>query len=362
VRALLGFVFVGAALGFVACSNGSDRSGDGGAAAATASVAAPKPSASTSAAPRLAPAMVDEDEASTTLDAQRNALLKRMRVMLELDDEAIERLTVVLTGSKHAGQGNPLANQHPLTRRQCREARQAAGVTERVSSVCKRPFMVPIYDRAKQRPEDARLCMDAYEFPGIPCEYPVTWVSAKDAVALCGAVGKRLCDAHEWEGACAGAVLPPETEYDFTKPRKESKFAHNAKRETVWAYGKSRDAARCGTGGKKSRSCDPISFKGCGSNTFPAGSFPGCVSAFGVYDQHGNAAEHMNLPTKPEEIGARGGLGQTEMKGSWFIFDGYQAHEDDCRWRAPDWHGTSVTDPNSHANYHLGLRCCVDLR
>ena len=26
------------------------------------------------------------------------------------------------------------------------------------------------------------------------------------------------------------------------------------------------------------------------------------------------------------------------MKGSWFIFAGYEAHEDDCRWRAPAWH------------------------
>jgi hypothetical protein len=27
-------------------------------------------------------------------------------------------------------------------------------------------------------------------------------------------------------------------------------------------------------------------------------------------------------------------LGYTEMKGSWFIFDSYRAHEDWCRWRA----------------------------
>ena len=67
----------------------------------------------------------------------------------------------------------------------------------------------------------------------------------------------------------------------------------------------------------------------CGSNTYPAGSFPECRSTFGVYDQHGNAAEHMNLPTKPEELGAKGGLGQTEMKGSWFIFSQLEAHEDE---------------------------------
>jgi hypothetical protein len=80
-----------------------------------------------------------------------------------------------------------------------------------------------------------------------------------------------------------------------------------------------------------------------------------------VYDQHGNAAEHMNLPTKPEELASAGGMGLTEMKGSWFIFSGYEAHPDDCRWRAPDWHGSKVMDPRSHANYHLGFRCCKSL-
>jgi hypothetical protein len=49
------------------------------------------------------------------------------------------------------------------------------------------------------------------------------------------------------------------------------------------------------------------------------------------------------------------------MKGSWFIFDSYRAHEDWCRWRAPYWHGSRVMDPKSHENYHLGFRCCKTL-
>jgi hypothetical protein len=50
------------------------------------------------------------------------------------------------------------------------------------------------------------------------------------------------------------------------------------------------------------------------------------------------------------------------MKGSWFIFLRETAHLDDCRWRAPDWHVTGVADRNSHRNYHLGFRCCRDLK
>ena len=42
--------------------------------------------------------------------------------------------------------------------------------------------------------------------PNIPCAYPVVWVKAREAAEICSAVGERLADAHEWEGACQGAL------------------------------------------------------------------------------------------------------------------------------------------------------------
>ena len=71
----------------------------------------------------------------------------------------------------------------------------------------------------------------------------------------------------------------------------------------------------------------------------------------------------VNLPLDQSQMSSRGSLklGVTEMKGSWFAFDDFRAHEDWCRWRAPFWHGTRVLDPKSHANYHLGFRCCKSL-
>jgi hypothetical protein len=113
--------------------------------------------------------------------------------------------------------------------------------------------------------------------------------------------------------------------------------------------------------GKKSATCNVIDWGVCGSNTYPAGAFPACRSTLGVFDLHGNAAEHMNMPLIPSDLASRGGLGETEMKGSWFIFSSYEAHPDDCRWRAPMWHKTRIDDPASHRNYHLGFRCCRDL-
>ena len=38
------------------------------------------------------------------------------------------------------------------------------------------------------------------------------------------------------------------------------------------------------------------------------------------------------------------------MKGSWFVFQRQEAHEDDCRWRAKDWHPSKVMAPESHEN------------
>jgi formylglycine-generating enzyme required for sulfatase activity len=188
----------------------------------------------------------------------------------------------------------------------------------------------------------------------------VVHVRANEAAALCSATGKRLCDAHEWEGACAGALHPSDSEYAWGHVRREMRALHNARREVVWAYGAAKNHALCATSSAKSPGCPGSGYERCGSNTMPSGSFPACVSPLGVYDLHGNVAEHMSLPLAPAELGSAGGKGVTEMKGSWFVFGRIDAHPDDCRWRAPDWHASRVDDPRSHSNYHLGFRCCKD--
>ena len=130
-----------------------------------------------------------------------------------------------------------------------------------------------------------------------------------------------------------------------------------------WSYGPEYRSGVCATGSFKSASCNGGEWSGCGSNTYPTGSFSECHSPLGVYDINGNAAEHMNLPLDESQMSSCGSqiLGYTEMKGSWFIWDKIRAHEDWCRWRAPFWHGTRVKDSGSHANYHLSFRCCKSL-
>ncbi len=313
------------------------------------------------------PTKIDDDvliPEPQALREQREVLFNRMKRRLELSDEALAQLQKIFEASPVLGQGNPKISTHPMTRAECRERRALAGLAEdRGNPMCGPPYMVPVYDpTAGEKEADAKVCIDQYEFPNIPCEYPVVLARANEVVQLCKAVGKRICDAHEWEGACAGALKPVETEYVWHQlDRIEASYAHNKKREIVWAYGPVKDHSKCATGSHKNDHCFGGGWSTCGSNTYPAGAFPECVSRFGVYDQHGNAAEHMNLPLKSEELASRGGAGSTEMKGSWFIFQSYEAHEDDCRWRAFDWHGSRLLDLNSHRNYHLGFRCCRNI-
>ena len=87
--------------------------------------------------------------------------------------------------------------------------------------------------------------MDRLEFPDVPCEYPVVWVRASEAAELCEAVGKRLCDAHEWEGGCQGELGPADYRFDLAAGKspgdaqKSMRYAHNARYKSTarWSYG-----------------------------------------------------------------------------------------------------------------------------
>jgi formylglycine-generating enzyme len=290
---------------------------------------------------------------------QQDYLIRLLRAFEKPDAPALAKLTETIHSSEWLSFGNPKIAEPALTQEEC-QARWTDLSPSPGDPSCRHRNMVRASDR---------VCIDQYEFPNVLCEYPVVWVRASEAADLCSALGKRLCDAHEWEGACAGEVLEVEPEYAYSKMPKgvgpEYRRArrilmegrHNQSRVQTWAYGSEKNHALCATGSRKSATCTTVDYGICGTNDYPAGSFPGCHSKGGIYDQHGNVAEHMSFPLFPEELGGRG---YTEMKGSWFLFGREETHPDDCRWRAKNWHTTKVSDENSHRNYHLGFRCCAD--
>lgn len=311
---------------------------------------------------------------NAALDEQNAVMFDRLQHVHHLSDAQLASVRQIFARSGFAGQGNPAISRHPLTPEQCRDKVARAGVhyeNKAFEAICGGPYMAPLYDPRTQQPEQATACIDQFEFPDIPCEYPVVWIKAREAAEVCSAEGKRLCDAHEWEGACDGALEPPDYRFDLAYGAPNAAVArmaaaHNLahKPQQHWSYGPAYQAGICAASSQKSDNCNGGGWNICGSNTFPDGSFPDCRSPLGVYDLNGNAAEHMNLPLAPSEMSSRGSreLGYTEMKGSWFIFDRYRAHPDWCRWRAPYWHGSRVMDQHSHSNYHLGFRCCKTLK
>ncbi len=309
-----------------------------------------------------------------TLKQQNEALFQELQRVHGLSDAQMTAIRQIFEKSGIMSQGNPAVTRHPMTPEQAQARLQQLGINysnPRFEKICGAKYMAPLYDPATQRPEDATACIDQFEFPDIPTEYPVVWVKAREAAQVCEVMNKRLCDAHEWEGACAGSLQPPDYPWNLTvglSPAaaiERMSAAHNRAFEATksWSYGPEYKKGVCGTSSQKTPGCNGGSWTGCGSNTFPDGAFPDCHSPIGVYDLNGNAAEHMNLPLNESQMASRGSqeLGYTEMKGSWFIFDSFRAHEDWCRWRAPFWHGSRVMDEHSHANYHLSFRCCKSL-
>ncbi len=309
--------------------------------------------------------------AQSTLREQNELLFRELQQVHGLSDQEMRDIRAIFAHSAVLGQGNPAITRHPVTPQQCDAKLKEAGADYRNAKferICGGKYMAPLYSPKKGSPEKARACIDQFEFPDIPCTYPVVWVKAREAAQICEAEGKRLCDAHEWEGACAGSLEPPDYRFDLAQGRppdaaiRQMRLAHNAAHQSdkTWSYGPEYQRGICATGSFKTPGCPGGGWQLCGSNTYPTGDFPACHSPLDVYDLNGNAAEHMNLPLNEQQMSSLGSkeLGYTEMKGSWFIFDTYRAHEDWCRWRAPFWHGTRVMDPASHANYHLGFRCC----
>jgi formylglycine-generating enzyme required for sulfatase activity len=250
---------------------------------------------------------------SQSLQQQNEILFQQLQRVHGLSDDQINAIRKIFAKSGYIGQGNPAVTQHPMNPEEGQSKVNKMGVryeNPRFESICKGKYMAPLYNPSKEKPEDAKACIDQFEFPDIPFTYPVVWVKAREAAQICWAIGKRLCDAHEWEGACAGDLEPPDYRWDLAKgvsPEEavaRMRAAHNQADSAIksWSYGPTYQKGICATGSKKTPDCNGGSWTGCGSNTYPTGSFPACRSSLDVYDLNGNAAEHMNLPLNEREL------------------------------------------------------------
>lgn len=112
------------------------------------------------------------------------------------------------------------------------------------------------FEGVEQRVQVDAYCVDRYEYPG-KGRAPMTGITFKQAGALCGARGLRLCTDKEWERACKGP------------------------RGYRYPYGNKFNANRCVT---EDKSENPRALQS-------GGAFKKCRSGYAVYDMSGNAAE-----------------------------------------------------------------------
>jgi formylglycine-generating enzyme len=198
----------------------------------------------------------------------------------------------------------------------------------------------------KQRlaPKQLDYCIDRYEFPNVPGEFPAIMVSWVDAKSLCANRGKELCSEDQWTFACEGEEglpYPYGYERDPDACNIDRELAAGVNPETVM------------------KSTDPKVIGATLSKLwggFPSGSMPGCSSPFGVYDMTGNIDEWSEWTEggRPRDKGGagnrkpiNGGEGFPSMlKGGFWT---------KARTRCQP--STSSHGPDFYF-YQQGFRCC----
>jgi formylglycine-generating enzyme required for sulfatase activity len=158
--------------------------------------------------------------------------------------------------------------------------------------------------------------------------WPVTYVDWCDAAAYCKSVGKRLC------GKVGGGGNVP-IEWIGLGDRDEWTRACSNGSTYTFPYGNTYDPAACNG-----------AFNDAG-HPLPVGTFIGCKSAFGTFDQSGNISE---------------------WEDSCVPVDGGSARDDHCQARGGDYlsnesylrcdHGFGATRDDRRST--IGFRCCAD--
>jgi formylglycine-generating enzyme required for sulfatase activity len=175
-----------------------------------------------------------------------------------------------------------------------------------------------------------RFCMDRYEYPNRAGAKPVVMVNYGEAKAACEQAGKRLCTAREWTLACEGPALLPYP-YGYVRDPQICNI------DQAHRFPSAEALVNLATREEELARLDQRA---------PSGSFPNCVSAYGVYDLTGNVDEWVT-PDGPEE--PAGLNAEVALKGGYF---------GPVRTRCRP--STTAHGP-TFKFYQVGFRCCADV-
>ena len=180
-------------------------------------------------------------------------------------------------------------------------------------------------------------CVDRYEAPNAPNEYPLVMESAVTAEKWCADRGKRLCSEDEWERACAG---PQRFAYPYGNTYEDARCADEKtwilKDEptiTMWpdkpAMGEVTRLYQAEKSGTRAR----------------------CVSGYGAFDMTGNVEEWV--VAKVVKGKPRGQYAHV-LKGCYWS-GCYGGSKPTCT-------STNAAHADTFKFYETGFRCCRDTR
>ena len=127
--------------------------------------------------------------ATTSLAQQNQWLLRQLQDVHQLSDQQMQKIRAIFAHSGFIGQGNPAISEHPITHEQCSAKLEQQSVNYangEFEKICGAKYMAPLYDPARESPQQARACIDQFEFPDIPCAYPVVSVGTGSRRDLLG--------------------------------------------------------------------------------------------------------------------------------------------------------------------------------
>ncbi len=104
--------------------------------------------------------------AETPLQAQNDRLFDQLRTVRGLTDAQLRAIRTIFAHSGFIGQGNPAIAEHPETPEQCQarlDREHVAYANPEFERICGGKYMAPLYDPRKQRPQDAKACIDQFE-------------------------------------------------------------------------------------------------------------------------------------------------------------------------------------------------------
>ncbi len=277
--------------------------------------------------------------------------------------QALGERSVFEPGDEHVRQAEGLRRIQDVDRREANGTGCGAGMVRvqglqqnsletitRQNSACEDAnwnprFLCTRFDPVKLSPPAVRqkaldYCIDRYEFPNIPGEYPGVLLSYNDGQQICAAQGKHLCTEDEWTFACEGPRALP---YPYGYARYVDPRSHFPD-HIIPGEGCNIDVIRHGVHFDPKRMlrnrASPVA--AVEIDKLWAGTRSGerlaCVSPFGVYDITGNIEEWTSRPEGAKHSVLRGGY--------------WAPVESRCQ-PANTAHGPS------HAYYQTGFRCCA---